>query len=409
MQVSEGFELTYCTNIHAAEGWPQVFENLKRYAPELKRRLHPEGQFGLGLRLANNEAGELLSGSHLEEFARFLEDSGLYVALINGFPYGWFHQRRLKDQVFAPDWHKEERVSYTLRLLEILRRLLPRCVGTSADTAATSRRATERGESNLDGGISTCPLSYKRWKESNRPDWDLLVQNVMRVAAALFEAKRRDGQDIHLDIEPEPDGLVETIGEFIEFFERLLRIGAPLLAKSAQLSASQAEEALRRHIALCYDLCHSAVEHEESRANLEALRRAGIRIGRVQVSSAVKIALPAQSAGHAELSTLSDPVYLHQVIGDRERYADLPEALDELKSAHSSEWRIHYHVPLFLKSYGDLGSTQAEVQDALAQLNTDDVRHLEIETYTWGVLPAALRLDLVDSIEREYRWVMAQL
>jgi sugar phosphate isomerase/epimerase len=388
MQVSEGFELTYCTNIHAAEGWPQVFENLKRYAPELKRRLHPEGQFGLGLRLANNEAVELLSGSHLEEFARFLEDSGLYVALINGFPYGWFHQRRLKDQVFAPDWHQEERVSYTLSLLDILRHLLP---------------------PSLDGGISTCPLSYKHWNEPNRPDWDLLVHNVVRVAAALFEAKRRDGQDIHLDLEPEPDGLVETIDEFIEFFERLLRIGAPLLAKSAQLSASQAEEALRRHIALCYDLCHSAVEHEESRANLEALRRAGIRIGRVQVSSAVKMALPAQSAGHAQLSTLADPVYLHQVIGDRERYADLPEALDELKSAHSSEWRIHYHVPLFLKNYGDLGSTQAEVQDALARLNTDDVRHLEIETYTWGVLPAALRLDLVDSIEREYRWVMAQL
>ena len=86
MRISKGFELTYCTNIHVAEGWPQVLENLRRYAPELKRRLHPEGRFGLGLRLANDEAVELLSGSHLEEFARFLEGSGLYVSLINGFP-----------------------------------------------------------------------------------------------------------------------------------------------------------------------------------------------------------------------------------------------------------------------------------------------------------------------------------
>ena len=72
MRIRKGFELTYCTNIHAAEGWPQVFENLKRYAPELRNRLHPEGRFGLGLRLANNEAVELLSGSNLEEFARVL-------------------------------------------------------------------------------------------------------------------------------------------------------------------------------------------------------------------------------------------------------------------------------------------------------------------------------------------------
>lgn len=106
---------------------------------------------------------------------------------------------------------------------------------------------------------------------------------------------------------------------------------------------------------------------------------------------------------------LDDPVYLHQVIGDRERYADLPEALTRLSNAESSQWRIHYHVPLFMPTYGGLESTQAEVRDALARLNARHVRHLEIETYTWSVLPAALRLDLVDSIEREYRWVLAQL
>jgi sugar phosphate isomerase/epimerase len=388
MRVSKGFELTYCTNIHAAEGWDQVFENLKRYAPELRRRLHPEGRFGLGLRLANCEAVELWSGSNLDEFARFLEDFGFYVALINGFPYGSFHERKLKDKVFAPDWHTEERVSYTLRLVQILRRLLPH---------------------ELDGGISTCPLSYKRWQEPNRPDWDLLVHNVMRVAATLFEAKRRDGQDIHLDIEPEPDGLIETTSEFIQFFERLLRTGAPLLAKSVGISSGEAEDALRRHVTLCYDLCHSAVEFEEPQQTLGAIRRAGIRIGRVQLSSAVKISQPAQGAQHEQLSALADPIYLHQVIGNRERYADLPEALAHSNEAHSSEWRIHYHVPLFMANYDELSSTQTEVRDALATVSADEVRHLEIETYTWSVLPPAVRLDLVDSIEREYRWVLPQL
>lgn len=388
MRISKGFELTYCTNIHAAEGWDQVFENLKRYAPELKRRLHTEGRFGLGLRLANSEAVDLLSETRLDEFSRFLEDSGLYIALMNGFPYGWFHQRKLKDQVFAPDWHTEERVSYTLRLAEILRRLLP---------------------DGLDGGISTCPLSYKPWREVNRPDWEQLVHNVVRVAAALFDANQQNGQDIHLDIEPEPDGLIETAGEFIDFFERVLRTGGPMLAKSAGISSGQAEEALRRHVALCFDLCHSTVEYEEPGKTLEVLRKAGVRIGRVQVSSAVKLSLPARAAQHEQLSALADPVYLHQTIGNRERFADLPEALAQLDRARSPEWRVHYHVPLFMENYGELSSTQAEVRDALSRFSADEVRHLEIETYTWSVLPPVVRLDLADSIEREYRWVLGQL
>jgi hypothetical protein len=166
-------------------------------------------------------------------------------------------------------------------------------------------------------------------------------------------------------------------------------------------------------VALCYDLCHSAVEYETPRQTLETIRNAGIRIGRVQVSSGVKVAIPPPSAAREHLrenlSNLADPIYLHQTIGNRERYADLPEALAHLESAHSSEWRIHYHVPLFMENYGQLSSTQAEVRDALAGLSTDEVRHLEFETYTWSVLPPAVRLDLIDSIEREYRWVMAQL
>jgi hypothetical protein len=179
------------------------------------------------------------------------------------------------------------------------------------------------------------------------------------------------------------------------------------------LSPRQAEDALRQHIAFCYDLCHSAVEYEGPRTVIDALRRAGVRIGRVQVSSAIKVAVPCQSHEREllgeYLSAFADPVYLHQIIGNCERYADLPEALDCLKDTRSTEWRIHYHVPLFMASYGKVDSTQSEVKEALVELRADEVRHLEIETYTWSVLPSDQRLDIVDSIEREYRWVMAQL
>ncbi len=36
-------------------------------------------------------------------------------------------------------------------------------------------------------------------------------------------------------------------------------------------------------------------------------------------------------------------------------------------------------------------------------------RHLEIETYTWDVLPATLKIDVSESITREYRWVLETL
>ena len=393
MRTPAGFELTYCSNIHPADGWPQVFDSLRRYAPELKRRLCPNALFGIGLRLANREGVELLEGTNLQEFSMFLRQSGLYVALLNGFPYGWFHERRLKDQVFAPDWHTTERVDYSLKLVEILRRLLPE---------------------GLDGGVSTCPLSYKRWYAgASLPDWDLLIRNLLIVVHAMLDVKRQHGCVIHLDIEPEPDGLIENTSEFVEFFEMLLRKGTPLLAKSAQLTSSQAEEALREHIAICYDLCHFAVEREEVDSTLRAFRAAGIRIGRVQVSSAVKAGIPPTRAERKQLqkmlTSLADPVYLHQTIGDFERFADLPDGIAHLENSADSEWRIHYHVPLFLSDYGKLGSTQSYVRNALAQLTPAEARHLEIETYTWSVLPPDLRLDIVDSIEREYRWVLAQV
>jgi sugar phosphate isomerase/epimerase len=386
-------DLTYCSNIHAAEGWPAVFDNVRRHTVELKRRLSPDAPFGLGLRLSNAETLDLLQGERLEEFAEFLEGAGLYVALINGFPYGWFHGRTLKDQVFAPDWQNAERADYTIRLIRILSRLLPK---------------------GMDGGVSTCPLSYKPWFASQgAPDWDLLIDNLLRVVEAMAVAKSLHGQTIHLDIEPEPDGLVENTAEFLEFFARLLRCGVSRLARSLQITAAKAEAAIREHVTLCYDLCHFAVEHEGAEATFRRIQAAGIRIGRVQISSAVQVDLPESIEGRQELrdhlQLFVDPVYLHQIIGDRSRFADLAEGLAHIETAACSEWRIHYHVPLFLETYGRLSSTQAEVRTALRQLVPFDVRHFEIETYTWGVLPPELKLDVVDSIEREYRWVLAQL
>ena len=384
MQLNNGFELTYCTNIHPAHGWDSVFDNIRRYGPELKRRLSPDAPFGLGLRLSAAEAEEL--APRVADFRRFLDERGLYVALINGFPYGAFHGRPVKEEVFAPDWRDDGRVNYTLRLLEILRALLPE---------------------GKEGGISTAPLSYKRWIAAGDDGaWHAVTRNVLRVADAMARAEQESGRYIHLDIEPEPDGLVETTTELVDFFkQRLARTG------DADLVA--------RHVCLCLDACHLAVQYEDPAQALKELDSAGVRVGRMQISSALQVALPHGSQERADLAsrlgTFSDPVYLHQVIErsneDHVRhYADLPAALGQMQTASTGHWRIHFHVPLFTAEYGGLGSTQNEIRKLFGLLaERRFTHHLEIETYTWSVLPSALKLDLLDSIEREYDWVLVEL
>ncbi len=389
------FHLTYCTNIHAADGWTAVKENVERFAPTLKERLSPSSPFGIGLRLSARDARELLEGDRLDRFRRDLDDRGLYVALINGFPHGSFHRTPVKADVYAPDWRDEERVRYTLDLVTILSRLLP---------------------AGLDGGVSTAPLSYKSWV----PDLDPrpFTRNVVRVADALARARQERGTLIHLDIEPEPDCLIETSDEFLSFFNgTLMEDGGPLLAASLGCSVDAARAHLREHVRICVDCCHFAVEYEDPVAALERVRASDAQVGRVQLSSAIKVVFPhdeAACAGIVErLRRFADTTYLHQVIERRgttlSHFPDLDVALDHDQSPRGSEWRVHFHVPLFTSDYDGLASTQDYVRQVIGlACQTRFAKHFEIETYTWDVLPPGLKIDLLESIEREYRWVLAQ-
>jgi hypothetical protein len=363
--IDRGLHLTYCTNIHAADGWAGVFANLQRYAPALKARFAPSAPFGVGLRLSAREARELGTGDRLAEFRAFLDREGLYVALI-----------------------------------EILSRLLP---------------------DGVDGGVSTAPLSYKAWmRNADSSAWRTIAEHVARVAEVLVRVRRERGAAIHLDIEPEPDCSIENTDESIDFFERwLLPVGAPALASALGVSAEDAARELREHIRLCFDCCHFAVEFEQPASALTRLERAGIRIGRVQLSSALGAVFlgrdRTQARAMAEsLRPFADATYLHQVVARRrgtlQRYPDLGIALDSFSDDLPDEWRIHFHVPLFARDYEAFASTQDYVK-AVIELARQSrfTSHLEIETYTWDVLPKGLKLDLLDSIAREYEWVLGQL
>jgi hypothetical protein len=241
---------------------------------------------------------------------------------------------------------------------------------------------------------------------------------MVRIAERMARVAQEDGSRIHLDIEPEPDCSIENTAETLEFFEsRLLPMGAPQLAARLGVRRDHAREYLLEHIRLCFDCCHFAVEFEEAAAALDRIRAAGIRIGRAQLSSAIDVAVPAEPDARAELHerlrAFADATYLHQVVERRSdglrHYLDLPDALERAGDPQSKDWRIHFHVPLFASDYDQLGSTQRYVADAIAHLlRTGATRHFEIETYTWDVLPPGLKMDLLESIAREYDWVLGQ-
>ncbi len=391
------FHLTYCTNIHPSNGWNSVLANLRRYALPLKTRFAPDVPFGIGLRLSGEESRELLEGTNLPDFKWFLDEHGLYVFTLNGFPYGPFHQQSVKAEVHAPDWRDEERVRYTLRLVEILATLLP---------------------ADMDSGISTSPLSYSAWIDQDDPaTWDLLVKNVVRVAAAMARVRQDRGKLIHLDIEPEPDGLLGTCAALTDFYEtRLLPLGAPLLAEALGIPLAEAHACLLDHIRVCFDACHVAVGYEDPSQVLDRFAQVGIRVGKVQVSSAVKVLLPDDHQVRRErvtsLAAFAESTYLHQVVqrnrdGSFVHFPDLPDALPSISDPDAAEWRIHFHVPVFVERYGTFASTQDDLRSVLALLRERRfTSHLEIETYTWDVLPGALKTDLLDSIGREYAWTL---
>jgi len=403
IETEKNLHLTYCTNIHPGEDWEKVFANLKQYLPLLKSNLAPEQPFGIGLRLAAIAAKELLQGNTLSQFQSWLTEQDLYVFTLNGFPYGQFHRQIVKDQVYAPDWSKQERLDYTLQLTQILAELLP---------------------PDIEGSISTLPLSYKPWFKGNQFVQNSVMESASLQIAQLVEQmihiRTEQGKLLHIDLEPEPDGLVENADEVIEYFQRyLLPIAGGYLTKNLGITQETAEQYILDHVRVCYDTCHFAVEYENPISVLQKFQAAGIKIGKIQISAALQVNIPQDAQQRRlileKLQPFAESTYLHQVVARTNNnrlihYSDLESALPNLENTNDEEWRIHFHVPIFVRDYQLLQSTQDDIVNVLKMLEDNHFcNHLEIETYTWEVLPDEMKLDLPASIQREYEWVLTNL
>lgn len=390
--------LTYCTNIHSGETWPAIFENIQRHVVQVKQKVAPDCAYGIGLRLSGQAAQTLAEPKELDAFRGFLHHHNLYVFTINGFPHGTFHGTAVKEKVYLPDWLEEERLSYADQCAHILAALL-------ADRP------------DIEGSISTVPGAFKPRVRSDR-DISRIAGQLLRHAATLHRLHETTGRIITCALEPEPCCLLETMAETISFFTtHLFNTSAVAdFSRLTGLNALQAEEALRRHLGVCLDACHAAVEFENPDDVLSTLRDAGIRILKIQLSAGLRITCLTRDTLTA-LQPFAESTYLHQVVersgSELIRYVDLPLALQAANEsgAHNREWRIHFHVPLFLERLGPFENTQPFLT-RLIQLQVEQMptTHLEIETYTWDVLPEEYRrMPVVDAIAREMQWVIEAL
>jgi len=397
MQLQDKFHLTYCTNIHPGQDWKSTFESIKQHVPGIKSEVSKEQPFGLGLRLSNKASEELEMGNNMSEFKQWLDTNHLYVFTMNGFPYGNFHDERVKDMVHAPDWTTNDRLTYTKRLFRQLSELLPE---------------------GMNGGISTSPITYKYWHKTDsaiKNAFETGAKNMLEVAFQLHNIENTTGKYLHLDIEPEPDGLLENSEEVLAFYsDFLVPMGITYFKQELGVDANKAEAIIKKYITVCYDVCHFSLAYEEPIDTFTKFKVNNIRVGKIQVSAALKILFNGKNDEKIweQLSQFNEPTYLHQVTeiidGKVKTYSDLPLVLEGERN--HKELRAHYHVPIFLEKYGELFSTQDHILKTMQYLKLDPIsEHLEIETYTWDVLPVALKQDLSVSIIREIEWFKSHM
>ena len=412
MRLPLGHHLAYCTNIHPAETWPETLAALEQYTLAVRARVCPDRPFAIGLRLSDQASRQLSQPPALLHFRRWLDSHDCYVFTINGFPFGRFHGARVKERVYLPDWTSPERREYTNRLFDLLAQLLPAGVA---------------------GSVSTVPGSFKEFITAPeqlaaiRRHHHACVNHIAEVAA-------RSGRQLHLGLEPEPLCLLETARETVDFFDRL-RDEHPGNAR------------LEEFLGVNYDTCHLAVEFEDAAQALALLQSHRVKISKIHLSNALKLRISPGGKARLrravtrsrpangrlpidKLAAFADDTYLHQVIirdaaGELFRYRDLVDFINpqaalsakalatvEIRNPQWEEARIHFHLPLHTPPAAWFDTTSGHllsVLDAL-QAGPNLCSHLEMETYTWQVLPPEWRSrSVVDQLAAEYEWALREL
>ena len=369
--------LGYGSNVHPAETLDGILDQLRDHAGEVRARLGV-GVLGVGLWLPAPTAHLLATDpAGLERLRVALARHGLEVVTLNAFPYQGFHAPVVKRDVYSPDWSTDARLDYTVDCARVLAALLP-------DDATR-------------GSISTLPLG---WRSPWFSDRDAMAHKRLQLLGEGLAAVAADtGRTVRVGFEPEPGCVVETTRDAVS---RLRDLDPELLG-------------------LCVDTCHLATGFEDGAEALDRLRAAGIPVVKVQASAALHADDPSDPATREALATYAEDRFLHQTREFRgprvDGRDDLPEALSGRRPLPAERpWRVHFHVPVHADPTPPLRSTRDHLASALeAMLGGPEARvdHLEVETYTWQVLPEDLRPGdagaLADGIAAEVAWVRDRL
>lgn len=390
--------LTYSTLVHPGDTWSEMWDSLNRYVPQVKARVSPHQSFGVSLRLSAASA-QTLTGDPGERarLKDFLKQHDMYLYTVNAFPYGPFKNRVVKKDVYEPDWSTDLRSTYTMQVADIL-----------ADVAAP----------HVNPSIQSPPLGFK--PNVSGPEYvNAFTRHVISVVAHMVQLEKKTGRTVTLALEPEPACFLETTDEAVDYFKNHLYASAAVTSLVSQtgLNKSQAEEALRKHLGMVYDICHQAVEYEDIGASLQKLADNGIPVFKLQEAAAMRVPQVTRETVEA-MRPFADTVYLTQTVekrnGQLNRFLNLEDAFAafEADPTGEREWRTHVHVPVFLDQIGEhFKTTRFAIEDALKFHKKNKLSpQLEIETYTWDVLPDSMKTgSIVDYVQRELDWVKGQL
>lgn len=342
--------LAYCSNVHPAEDLEGIHDQLRRFAGPVRAELGVD-RLGLGLWLPAAAAGLLAADrGELDALRRVLDEQGLEVVTLNAFPYGGFHAPVVKHRVYRPDWTEAERLDFTLDAATVLAGLLP--------------------EDATRGSVSTLPLAWHTpWSAAEATGARV---NLDRLATGLARLRDRTGRTVRVGFEPEPGCVVETTHDAVR-----------------ELAGIDTE-----HLGVCVDTAHLATAFEEPAEAMGRLADAGLPVVKAQLSAALHVADPADPSSRALLAEFVEDRFLHQV---REPTSsgvvgrdDLPGALTGEPLPADGPWRVHFHLPLHSAPRPPLGSTTESLAASAGALVGGEhplTDHLEVETYTWAVLP----------------------
>ena len=390
MDLGKGLgHLTYSTLVHPTDNWDQLWKSVNTYLPAVKARVAPNQKFGVCLRTSAPSVAALAAdASKRGDLKTFFADNDLYLYTSNAFVYGVFKKQVIKEEVYEPDWRTPERREYTKQVADLLAELAPAGVNPS---------------------IQTAPLGFKP-RVTGDDVVEAYTANVIDVVKHLVQLEKKTGKVVTLGLEPEPRCYLETTDETVEYFTRHLFSpqAAERLAKAAGINAADAAAAMKKHTGVVFDIGHQSVGYEDIPLSLQKLVDHGVQITKLQEAAAVYMPDVTQKTVDA-LQSFAKTIYLSQTCekkdGKTTWFLNLEDAFEAFyKDPGPREWRTHFHVPVFLDDLGGaFGTTRFALEQALAfhkkmPLST----HLEIETYTWDVLPDHLKTgDIVDYVTRE--------